>query len=162
MTKNITGGITMSNLDSLFEYLDEVNFSNSIEYMVDKLYSKPIEYDIYTIEMDKHVFGGAVKFPIMGYKSIKFNKKCITTRGSVTTFFDNGVSFVLFNSPDDIQQEIEDNLDDRGNLTMDVVGEPRVQKFGNKEIPQIVIKDYEFLEKYDIVEEETNKFGIDF
>ena len=60
----------MSNLDSLFEYLDEVNFSNSIEYMVDKLYSKPIEYDIYTIEMDKHVFGGAVKFPIMGYKKI--------------------------------------------------------------------------------------------
>ena len=44
---------------------------------------------------------------------------------------------------------------------MDVVGEPRVQKFGNKETPQIIIKDYEFLEKYDIVEEE-NKFGIDF
>ena len=152
----------MSNLDSLFEYLDEVNFSNSIEYMVDKLYSKPIEYDIYTIEMDKHVFGGAVKFPIMGYKSIKFNKKCITTRGSVTTFFDNGVSFVLFNSPDDIQQEIEDSLDEKGNLTIDIVGEPRINKFGNKEIPQIVIKDYEFSTEYDIVEEETNKFGIDF
>ena len=60
-----------------------------------------------------------------------------------------------------MQQEIEDNLDDRGNLTMDLVGEPRVQKFGNKEIPQIIIKDYEFLENYDIVEEE-NKFGIDF
>ena len=100
-------------------------------------------------------------YPIFGYESIKFNKKCITTRGSVTTFFDNGVSFVLFNSPDDIQQEIEDSLDEKGNLTMDLVGEPRVQKFGNKETPQIIIKDYEFLEKCDIVEEE-NKFGIDF
>ena len=154
-------GINASNLEKLYKYLDECDFSNNIEYMVDKLYSKPIEYDIYTIEMDKHVFGGAVKFPIMGYKSIKFNKKCITTRGSVTTFFDNGVSFVLFNSPDDIQQEIEDSLDEKGNLTMDLVGEPRVQKFGNKETPQIIIKDYEFLEKCDIVEEE-NKFGIDF
>ena len=152
----------MSNLDSLFEYLDEVNFSNSIEYMVDKLYSKPIEYDIYTVEMNKNVFGGVVEFPTMGYKSIKFNKKCISSRGSVTTFFDNGVSFVLFNSPDDIQQKIENNLDEKGNLTMDIVGEPRINKFGNKEIPQIVIKDYEFLENYDIVEEETNKFGIDF
>ena len=155
-------GINDSRLEELYKYLDEYDFSNNIEYTVDKLYTKPIEYDIYTIEMDKHVFGGAVKFPIMGYKSIKFNKKCITTRGSVTTFFDNGVSFVLFNSPDDIQQEIEDNLDSRGSLTMDIVGEPRINKFGNKEIPQIVIKDYEFLEKYDIVEEETNDWGIDF
>ena len=155
-------GINASNLGELYKYLDEYDFSNNIEYTVDKLYTKPIEYDIYTIEMDKHVFGGAVKFPIMGYKSIKFNKKCITTRGSVTTFFDNGVSFVLFNSPDDIQQEIEDNLDSRGNLTIDIVGEPRINKFGNKEIPQIVIKDYEFSTEYDIVEEETNKFGIDF
>lgn len=155
-------GINDSRLEELYKYLDEYDFNNNIEYMVDKLYSKPIEYDIYTVEMDKHVFGGDVVYPTMGYESVKFNKKCITTRGSVTTFFDDGVSFVLFNSPDDMQQKIEDNLDDRGNLTMDVVGEPRVQKFGNKETPQIVIKDYEFLEKYDIVEEETNKFGIDF
>ena len=126
------------------------------------LYSKPIEYDIYTVEMNKNVFGGVVEFPTMGYKSIKFNKKCISSRGSVTTFFDNGVSFVLFNSPDDIQQEIEDSLDEKGNLIMDLVGEPRINKFGNKEIPQIVIKDYEFSTEYDIIEEETNKFGIDF
>src|SRR5699024_5879026 len=130
-------------------------------YYVDKLYSKPDSSDIYTIEMNKHVFGGAVEFPTMGYENIKFNKKCINIRGSVTTFFDNGVSFVLFNSPDDIQQKIENNLDEKGSLTMDLVGEPRINKFGNKEIPQIIIKEYEFLEKYDIVEEE-NKFGIDF
>ena len=155
-------GINDSRLEELYKYLNKYDFSNNTEYMVDKLYSKPIEYDIYTVEMDKHVFGGAIMYPIFGYKSIKFNKKCITTRGSVTTFFDNGVSFVLFNSPDDMQQEIENNLDDRGNLTIDIVGEPRINKFGNKEIPQIVIKDYEFLEKCDIVEEETNDWGIDF
>ena len=90
------------------------------------------------------------------------SKKCITTRGSVTTFFDNGVSFVLFNSPANIQEEIENNLDEKGNLTMDLVGEPRINKFGNKEIPQIVIKDYEFSTEYDIIEEETNDWGIDF
>ena len=155
-------GINDSRLEELYKYLNKYDFSNNTEYMVDKLYSKPIEYDIYTVEMDKHVFGGAIMYPIFGYESIKFNKKCITTRGSVTTFFDNGVSFVLFNSPDDIQQKIENNLDEKGNLTMDLVGEPRINKFWNKEIPQIIIKDYEFLENYDIVEEETNKFGIDF
>lgn len=154
-------GINDSRLEELYKYLNEYDFNNNTEYMVDKLYSKPIEYDIYTVEMDKHVFGGAIMYPMFGYKSIKFNKKCITTRGSVTTFFDNGVSFVLFNSPTNIQEEIENNLDEKGNLTMDLVGEPRINKFGNKEIPQIIIKDYEFLENYGIVEEE-NKFGIDF
>lgn len=155
-------GINDSNLEELYKYLDEYDFNNDIEYMVDKLYSKPIEYDIYTVEMDKHVFGGVVEFPTMGYKNIEFNMKCITTRGSVTTFFDNGVSFVLFNSPTNIQEEIENNLDEKGNLTMDLVGEPRINKFGNKEIPQIIIKDYEFLEKCDIIKEETNDWGIDF
>ncbi len=152
----------MSNLDSLFEYLDETKFSNNTEYMVDKLYSKPDSSDIYTIETHKHVFGGAVEYPLFGYEDISFNKKCINVRGSVTTFFDNGVSFVLFNSPDNIKQEIEDNLDSKSNLRVNVVGEPRINKFGNKEIPQIIIEHYEFLDNYDIVDEETNKFGIDF
>lgn len=153
----------MSNLEYLFEYLDEIKINNNKDYLVDKVYSKPDDSDIYMVEINKHVFGGEVNWALFGYKNIKFNKKCISTRGSVTTFFDNGVSFVLFNSPSNIQEEIENNLDEKGNLTMDLVGEPRINKFGNKEVPQIVIKDYEFLEKCDIIEEETtNKFGIDF
>lgn len=154
--------INASNLEELYKYLDEYDFNNNIEYMVDKLYSKPIEYDIYTIEMHKHVFGGAVVYPLFGYEGITFNIKCINVRGSVTTFFDNGVSFVLFNSPDNIKEDINSYLNSKSNVTMNIVGEPRINKFGNKEIPQIVIKDYEFLEKYDIVEEETNDWGIDF
>ena len=155
--------INNSQLEDLYEYLDEYEFNGSSEYLVDKLYNKPEESDIYSVEINKHVFGGEVNWALFGYKNIKFNKKCISTRGSVTTFFDNGVSFVLFNSPSNIQDEIENNLDERGNVTMDLVGEPRVQKFGNKETPQIIIKDYEFLDNYDIIEEEpANKFGIDF
>ena len=82
-------------------------------------------------------------------------------RGSVTTFFDNNVSFVMFNSPNDIKEQIENHMENN-NITMNIIGSPRINKFGNKEIPQIVIEHYEFLENYDIAEEETNKFGIDF
>ena len=154
--------IDRKRLDDLYQYLDKFLFKmKNPFYYVDKLYNKPDSSDIYTIEMHKHVFGGAVEFPTMGYKNIRFNKKCINVRGSVTTFFDNGVSFVLFNSPDDIKDIIDSHVENN-NVTMDIVGEPRVQKFGNKEIPQIVIEHYEFLENYDIVEEETNDWGIDF
>ena len=154
--------IDREKLDDLYQYLDKFLFKiKNPFYYVDKLYNKPDSSDIYTIEMHKHVFGGAVEFPTMGYKNIKFNKKCINVRGSVTTFFDNGVSFVLFNSPDDIKDVIDSHVENNS-ITMDIVGSPRINKFGNKEIPQIIIKDYEFLENYDIVDEETNKFGIDF
>ena len=153
--------IEEDNLENLYEYLDNYEFSNNTtEYMVDKLYNKPIEFDIYTVEMEKHVFGGKINYPMFGYENIKFNIRCINTRGSVTTFFDNGVSFILFNSPEDIKKTVEKNLDNNS-VTMNIVGEPRINKFGNKEIPQIVIKDYEFVDNYDIVEEE-NEFGIDF
>lgn len=156
-------GINRFLLDELIDYLEEYSFTNETSYLVDKLYSKPDSSDIYTIEMHKHVFGGAVEYPLFGYEGITFNIKCINVRGSVTTFFDNGVSFVLFNSPDNIKEDIDSYLDSKSNVTMNVVGEPRINKFGNKEIPQIVIKDYEFLEKYDIVDEEpVNDWGIDF
>lgn len=154
-------GINSWQLEDLYEYLDEYKFSRSSEYLVDKLYNKPEESDIYSVEINKHVFGGEVNWALFGYENIKFNKKCISSRGSVTTFFDNGVSFVLFNSPDNIKDDIDSYLDGKNNVKMNIVGEPRVQKFGNKETPQIVIKDFEFVENYDIIEEE-NKFGIDF
>lgn len=152
----------MSNLEYLFEYLDKTRFNNNKDYLVDKLYSKPDDSDIYMVEINKHVFGGAVQYPLFGYEDITFNIKCINVRGSVTTFFDNGVSFVLFNSPDNIKEDIDSYLDSKNNVTMNIVGEPRVQKFGNKETPQIIIKDYEFLDKYDTIKEDSDKWGIDF
>ena len=51
---------------------------------------------------------------------------------------------------------------ENNNITMNIIGSPRINKFGNKEIPQIVIEHYEFLENCDIVKEETNDWGIDF
>src|SRR5699024_12882211 len=97
----------MSYIDNLFNNLE----SKERKYLVDKVYTKPIEYDIYTVEMNKNVFGGVVEFPTMGYKNLEFNIRCINTRGSVTTFFDNGVSFILFNSPNDIKDVIESHLE---------------------------------------------------
>ena len=153
--------INSSQLEDLYEYLDEYEFNGSSEYLVDKLYNKPEESDIYSVEINKHVFGGEVVYPTMGYKNLEFNMRCINTRGSVTTFFDNGVSFVLFNSPNDIQDVIESHLENN-KITMDIIGSPRINKFGNKEIPQIIIDHYEFIDNYDIIEEEEDKWGIDF
>ena len=105
------------------------------------------------------MLGGAIQYPLFGYEEIEFNKRCINKRGSVLSFFDDNVTFVLFNAPDGIKEEIDSNIVNN-KITMNIVGEPRINKFGNKEQSQIVIKDYEILE----VEknDELGMWGIDF
>lgn len=152
--------INETNLEDLYEYLDNYKFKTNNKYEVDVLTDKPNESDIIQVDANMNVFGGKVQIPDMGYESIKFHKKCINTRGSVTTFYDDGVSFVLFNSPENIKSTIEKHIKN-DYIIMDIVGNPRISRYGNKTIPQIIIKDYEFINEHDDVEI-PNIWGIDF
>ncbi len=151
--------IKEDDLNSLYEYLDGYKFKTNSDYYVDILTDKPNESDIIQVELNKDIFGGQVEMPLFGYEEIEFNKRCINKRGSVLSFFDDNVTFVLFNAPDGIKEEI-DNYIVNNNITMNIVGEPRISKFGNKEQSQIVIKDYEFLEVEK--DDEPGIWGIDF
>lgn len=147
-------------LDSLYEYIEEYKFKTSNVYEVDVLTHKPNEQDIIRVELEKDVLGGDVAYPLFGYEEITFNKACINVRGSVLSFFDNNVTFVLFNAPEDIKNVIDSHIYNN-KITMNIVGEPRINYFGNKQQSQIVIKDYEFLENEDDTTI-SNKWGIDF
>lgn len=151
--------INETNLEDLYEYLDNYKFKTNTKYMVDVITNKPNESDIIQVELNKDVLGGKVEFPLFAYEEIEFNKRCINKRGSVLSFFDDNVTFVLFNAPDGIKEEIDSHIINN-KIAMNIVGEPRISKFGNKEQSQIVIKDYEILE----VEEndELGMWGIDF
>ena len=151
--------INESNLEDLYEYLDNYKFKTSSKYEVDVLTDKPNESDIIQVELNKDVLGGAIQYPLFGYEEIEFNKRCINKRGSVLSFFDDNVTFVLFNAPDDIKEKIDSHIVNN-KVTMNIVGEPRINKFGNKEQSQIVIKDYEILEVEE--QENDNDWGIDF
>ena len=74
------------------------------------------------------------------------------------SLFDNKVTIILNNAPEDIKEEIDSHIVNN-KITMNIVGEPRVSKFGNKEQSQIVIKDYDFLEQED---DKLGLWGIDF
>lgn len=151
--------ISYTKLGRLYEYLDNYKFKTNTKYEVDVLTNKPNESDIIQVELNKDVLGGKVVYPLFGYEEIEFNKRCINKRGSVLSFFDDNVTFILFNAPDGIEAEIDNHIVNN-KITMNIVGEPRISKFGNKEQSQIVIKDYEILkvEKDD----ELGLWGIDF
>lgn len=151
--------INETNLEDLYEYLDNYKFKTNNKYEVDVLTDKPNESDIIQVELNKDVLGGAIQYPLFGYEEIEFNKRCINKRGSVLSFFDDNVTFVLFNAPDGIKEEIDNHIVNN-KITMNIVGEPRINKFGNKEQSQIVIKDYEILEVEK--DDELGMWGIDF
>ena len=151
--------IPVENLDALYNYIEGCQFEASNVYEVDVLTDKPNESDIIQVELNKDVLGGDVVYPLFGYEEITFNKACINARGSVLSFFDDNVTFVLFNAPDGIKEEIDSYIVNN-KIIMNIVGEPRVSKFGNKEQSQIIIKDYGFLEQEN--NEKENAFGIDF
>lgn len=151
--------INETNLEDLYEYLDNYKFKENTKYMVDVITNKPNENDIIQVELNKDVLGGKVEFPLFAYEEIEFNKRCINKRGSVLSFFDDNVTFVLFNAPDGIKEEIDSHIVNN-KITMNIVGEPRINKFGNKEQSQIVIKDYEILEVEK--DDELGMWGIDF
>ena len=151
--------INETNLEDLYKYLDNYKFKTNTKYMVDVITNKPNESDIIQVELNKDVLGGKVEFPLFAYEEIEFNKRCINKRGSVLSFFDDNVTFVLFNAPDGIKEKIDSHIVNN-KITMNIVGEPRISKFGNKEQSQIVIKDYEILEVEE--KENENDWGIDF
>lgn len=147
-------------LNSLYEYIEEYKFKTSNVYEVDVLTNRPNEQDIIRVELEKDVLGGDVVYPLFGYEEITFNKACINIRGSVLSLFDNNVTFILFNAPEDIKNIIDNHIVNN-KITMNIVGEPRINYFGNKQQSQIVIKDYEFLKNEDNITI-ANEWGIDF
>lgn len=133
------------NLKDIMEYLDSHKIETTErEYLVEKIYEKPNPEDIFDIVRQSHVFGGQVSYPLLGYDNMKINVKCINTRGSITTFFDNEVSFVLYNSPVDILEQIEYNKD-KDNIYLRLVGEPSVNTWNGTSSAQIVVSDFEFI-----------------
>ena len=150
--------IKEENIVKLQNYIkNRVDSNKDKVYYVDKVYDRPTDSDIYMVERNKDVFGGKVMFPLLGYENIKINKACITLRGSMATFFDNGVTFALFNAPETLSQSLEDAYE--GNtVQLNIVGEPSINSFNGKETPQIVIKDFEIVEQ----EEDINIWDIDF
>lgn len=150
-------------LEKLFDYVNKKTVQQNKDIIVDKKFFKPTPEPIFEVYKNLNVFGGSVKYPLFGYENIKIHKSCIRKRGSVTTFFDNEVELVYYNTPESLQEE----LSDIGSyVTLNVVGEPSVNSYKGKVNAQVVIKDCQIVDDDNnlitIIEDDYNEFGIDF
>lgn len=149
-------------IDKLFNYVNKKSVNHNENIEVDKKFNKPKPEPIFEVHKNLNIFGGNVKYPLFGYENIKINKSCIRMRGSVTTFFDNEVEMVLYNTPESLQVDL---LEIEKDVYLNIIGEPTVNTYQGKTNAQIIIKDYELLDNDNdivILDNDFNEFGIDF
>ena len=97
--------------------------------------------EVLKVEEYKHLFGGKVHDPLFAFTGISVKKEYVRQRGSMLTIFDRGLEFVMFGAPEGLYESLTNNFDEY--LTLDLVGRPGVNTWGNRIKPQIVLADLE-------------------
>lgn len=145
--------IIHTNLVKLLDIQNEEKISNTT-YGVDSIYTDrtPSSDEIIDFNVNRSLFGGAVGEPLIGFKGLNVSRFTIKIRGSVITFFINGISFILFKANEYLLNLFNPNS--HSTLCFDIYGKPDINNFGNISTPQIIIEDIVEVSKTN--EENTN------
>ena len=128
------------NIESLLESANDLDISQNY-YDVDEIYNeytadiKPVE----DINKQIGLFGGAIKEPVLGFKSIPINKSHIHVRKSVITFTYNKINFIMFNGASFVDWLMDSGF--QSTFYFDIVGSAGENTWNNKTTPQVIIKD---------------------
>ena len=135
-------GVCFSSLD-LEKVIEKGNkfVYEEFYFEVDALLDGKVDKDlILTIDNNKRLFGGKVSEPLIGFKNIKVNKDFIRKRGSILTFFEDGVEFISFGTPEGEFEKLTGNFDSF--ITMDFVGRASKSSWGSRETPQLILSGF--------------------
>lgn len=110
-------------------------------YVVDKIYDEYSASQAQVREVNEsiHLFGGKVKEPELGFKSLPINKNSIRNSGNMLKFSYNGLRFVLFAGADMIDY-ISTKTGFDSKIYVDILGSAARDDWGDGS-PQVIIKD---------------------
>lgn len=148
-------GILDENFDAFVQYADtklkDIEFSPS--YKVDFIYSashlKPS--DILEMGQLKSLWGQNIDEPLMAVENIAVTKDMLSlmSRDKNPTLkieLPNGVTCIKFKSS---EEELDSLYSENGCVTINLVGKAEINKYFNHVTPQIIIQDYEIVNKQD-------------
>lgn len=110
------------------------------------------------VDKYKYIFGGRVNDPLFAYVGIEISKNDIRTKGTILSFFKNGVEFVMYGTTPEYQAQFVDGFD--RSHTLDFIGRPGVNNWLGKESEQIVLEAVDFTAEE--TEDEITEFNIIF
>ncbi len=134
--------IHSDHLKTLSKVVLEFDATPSDTYEVDKKYTRTIvKEDVDDVIKFKHIIGGKVQSPLFGFEDITVPKKHIYTKGKTIEFYVGGVAFVMWQSPEDLTEELTTGFNE--NFKLNFIGEPFEVNFSGKAQNKVVIKDME-------------------
>lgn len=128
--------ILENNFENFLKKASSVQKKN--EQIVDAIFDKSLSDVIFEVDKNKHLFGGSLDEPRLGFVNIDINKMYIQQRGSLLTFFDKGVQYTMFNAPEKFAEELIKDIEG-ANVPMDFVGQPSINEWGGKRTAQIIV-----------------------
>ena len=143
--------IHSDHLHTLQDRVLEFDATPNNTYEVDKKYNQSVSKDdVDQVIKHKHIIGGKVQSPLFGFEDITIPKKYLSTRGKTIEFGIGGISFVMWQSPEELIEKLTGGFNQ--SIKVSFVGEPFEVNFSGKPQNKVVIKDMEIIEDN---EEET-------
>lgn len=150
--------------DSLDELKEKLAISDDgsepITYDVDKVYYNKSNYNLVeTINKHEELFGGSIQEPVYGYKDLVIGRNAINQRGSVVSFYHEGLEFIAYKQETGIIDDFLIELGFEQFATVDLVGSPSKNEFTGQVKHQIVLKDYALNKGSNMSEKEVDRKG---
>ena len=133
--------IKKENMIDLYKLSEDFDGKPSDEYIVDYLYEDNAinKDDIDLMISYKNIIGGKVEPPTVGFTNLIVNKKQIYTKGNTIEFTVAGVSFIMWGSPQHLQDSIASGFNETFSVTL--VGEPFEVNFNGNKKNKVLIRD---------------------
>ena len=150
--------IEMANIEKLIKASEDTITEREKKYNVDDLFYNDVNLNqVKEVNNLRHLFGGSVSFPVYGYKDLVLSRNSINQRGSVLTFFYEGLEFIAYKQQADLLDNLLAEAGFNQYFKVDLVGEPTLNEWMGRKKHQIVLQDFhiEVIEGQPIQEEET-------
>lgn len=119
------------------------NGKKKIVYDVDKIYKDSSNIGLVTTINDhEELFGGTLQKPVYGYKNLVVGRNAISQRGTVVSFYHNGLEFIAYKQEPGLVDDFMIGLGFEQYVTVDLVGSPSKNDFTGQIKHQIVLKDF--------------------
>ena len=139
--------IKKDKLDELKEWLtcNDLHDEN-IVYEVNKLYEGETNLDeVRLINDHAWLFGGRLQTPKFGYKDLVITRNCVSQRGSVVTFFDRGLEFIMYKQEPGLIDEFMSTMGFEQEIVVNLVGSPSRNEWSGRVKEQIVLDDFSMI-----------------
>lgn len=142
--------IPKKNIDLFKQYSRSIE-KKDVVYECDVIDNKPSADDCKIVDANKYLFGGSVTEPLIGIVGIEVPRRFFTFKGNMMTIYSYGVSMVQFAVNEKFAERFYKSMDEM--LYLDIVGTYSMNNWSGREVPQLIIKDIQFVEKPEVDEE---------